>query len=355
MAELTGKRQSAISARAAGKNAMPNPVAEPRAGLSSGQFSDWFRLMLSAVTHEVGNSLQVYRLLSIMRNGEGSALVDDITHEYSRICLLGSYLKAEPGQKTVQDLRSHWPESQFDIEDAPDMRILKVKALCPQHISAFRSLLDETERILGDTEGMSSDVRFHFLRVQKYGRLLCDALSGLLRDDLESVVSVAPQRLVGKSSIAMACVQIANERSCSLVIAGIEPSLYGSYAASNPLFLRLIISNIFMNAHNAYNGSRGQCTISLAASRSGEMVRLAFTDNGRGMDPDTMGKLNSGIRTTTDDSPGHGAGFPYCRELAERLGGRLYVEHSEPGNGSTVVLELRGLAPATAYLSSERS
>ncbi len=328
------------------------PLCEQAAGIGAEKFSDWFRIMLAAVTHEVGNSLQVYRLLSMMRGGEGAGLIDRMTSEYSRIRLLGSYLGPCPEAKTVQDLRLQWTSREFPAGDTLESRARTVRELCPAHLAEFNAALDEAERIFGGMEEMSDDVRFHYARVQNYGKLLCGALDSLLRDDLDSVVSPAPQRIVGRGSIALTCVQVANERSCTLTIGEIDPSLYGASVSSNPLFIRLIVSNLLMNAHNA---RKGHCVVRFSATREGKTVRLAFRDNGSGMDGETMEKLNMGIRTTTSGAPGHGIGFAYCRELAGRLGGRLFVECSGPGRGTTVVLELAACQQGQPPQSAVRS
>ena len=67
-----------------------------------------------------------------------------------------------------------------------------------------------------------------------------------------------------------------------------------------------------------------------------------MTDQGCGMPTEIMGRLNAGLPTTTKEEPGkHGIGFQYCRELAEKMGGKLYIKESSLGVGTTVTLELR--------------
>jgi C4-dicarboxylate-specific signal transduction histidine kinase len=72
-------------------------------------------------------------------------------------------------------------------------------------------------------------------------------------------------------------------------------------------------------------------------------VFIRFQDRGCGMEQEIADKLNSGVQVTTKTGNGeeHGIGFCYCRELAKKMGGKLYIEQSEVDAGTTVVLELQ--------------
>jgi len=68
------------------------------------------------------------------------------------------------------------------------------------------------------------------------------------------------------------------------------------------------------------------------------MVRTNITDTGVGMEQTTINKifnLDDNVTTTgTNGEQGTGLGLLLCKELAERNGGRMFIE-SDLGNGST--------------------
>ena len=86
---------------------------------------------------------------------------------------------------------------------------------------------------------------------------------------------------------------------------------------------------------------KGSRNIQVMVCDREDRVAFHFTDSGVGMPPAVMKKLNSGIQVTTKDEGNHGIGFKYSRQLAEKIGGKLYVKGSIEGIGTTVVLELK--------------
>ena len=82
--------------------------------------------------------------------------------------------------------------------------------------------------------------------------------------------------------------------------------------------------------------------VEVSVHQKGIVAVFDCTDQGCGMPTEIMGRLNAGLPTTTKEEPGkHGIGFQYCRELAEKMGGKLYIKESSLGVGTTVTLELR--------------
>lgn len=117
----------------------------------------------------------------------------------------------------------------------------------------------------------------------------------------------------------------------------------GPFLQCNPAYITLIAENMIANAKRALELNGAPLEIGLGCTSGGNVYRIIVTDKGAGMPAEVMHKLNSGARVTTKpaEEPGeHGIGFQYSRKLAELMGGRLYVEKSEPGLGTTVVLEL---------------
>jgi signal transduction histidine kinase len=75
----------------------------------------------------------------------------------------------------------------------------------------------------------------------------------------------------------------------------------------------------------------------VTAGRVNGHVRLAVRDDGRGIDPQALGRIFEPFYTG-DDIQGSGLGLAIASELAERMSGRLSVQ-SEVGQ-TTFTLEI---------------
>lgn len=89
--------------------------------------------------------------------------------------------------------------------------------------------------------------------------------------------------------------------------------------------------------------------IHLRAFRNGDRIHVDITDNGCGMDSDTLHQVTEPFFTTRQD--GTGLGLSITRQLIELNGGDLHI-HSHQGEGTTVSVTLPAangdnLAPST--------
>jgi PAS domain S-box-containing protein len=105
------------------------------------------------------------------------------------------------------------------------------------------------------------------------------------------------------------------------------------FCQGDPTRLRQVISNLISNALKFT--ARGK--IGVVATREGDDVRVAVTDTGTGMAPETLGKLFDKFvqadTSTTRKYGGTGLGLAICRDLVALMGGSLSVE-STPDKGS---------------------
>jgi signal transduction histidine kinase len=108
------------------------------------------------------------------------------------------------------------------------------------------------------------------------------------------------------------------------------------------------LENLLANAfiHNP-PGTRVEVGLSREQRDGRACVTIAIRDNGRGMDPETAGRLFERYyrgMNTTEETAGSGLGMAIARQIVLAHGGDIEVE-SAPGRGTAVhirLLETRG-------------
>ena len=129
--------------------------------------------------------------------------------------------------------------------------------------------------------------------------------------------------------------------------ADVEPRVA---AAVDPSALRQILLNLLDNA--VKYGPRGQ-TVRVAVERAGAAVRLTVEDGGPGVTAEERERIwEPFVRGRAGEAwagGGSGIGLAVVRDLAERHGGRAWVEATRAGVGARFVVEL----PAAAMVPDE--
>jgi PAS domain S-box-containing protein len=121
----------------------------------------------------------------------------------------------------------------------------------------------------------------------------------------------------------------------------LEPMTIGLDATS----LEQIVLNLIVNARDAMpRGGKVTVTAQRPAEAmgpftSGRYARLAVSDTGTGIPPETLAKIFEPFFTTKPHGVGAGLGLSTCRMLVDRAGGTIRVS-SEQGVGTTFVIEL---------------
>jgi signal transduction histidine kinase/CheY-like chemotaxis protein len=118
------------------------------------------------------------------------------------------------------------------------------------------------------------------------------------------------------------------------------------YVGADRQRLRQVLINLMSNAVK-YNSFGGTVKI-VASQRGGDRVRIAVTDNGRGIPPEKMARLFTPfdrLEANERGIEGTGLGLALSRQLAESMGATLSVQ-SEVGVGSTFSIELPVVEPA---------
>ncbi|KAA1260741.1 Sensor histidine kinase TmoS [Rubripirellula obstinata] len=111
-----------------------------------------------------------------------------------------------------------------------------------------------------------------------------------------------------------------------------------------------LVLNLIVNAVNAMNGS-DEARIRIAGERIGDRLRVAISDNGKGMTDQQLERVGEPFFTNSEG--GLGLGIPICKTIVENHGGKLLFE-SELGEGTTVYFDL-GLAAASPESASPQS
>jgi signal transduction histidine kinase len=128
--------------------------------------------------------------------------------------------------------------------------------------------------------------------------------------------------------------------------------LDGEEVAFDPSRLARVIVNLLNNASGALLG-RGDTLarhaglvprIVIATRASTRGIEIAVTDNGPGMDAETLQKVFEPLFTTKNF--GTGLGLPAAQKIAEQHGGGVEVT-SKPGEGTSVIVWLPGSHAAT--------
>ncbi|MBI5743799.1 MAG: HAMP domain-containing histidine kinase, partial [Elusimicrobia bacterium] len=113
-------------------------------------------------------------------------------------------------------------------------------------------------------------------------------------------------------------------------------------ALVEPKELQRIISNLVNNSVEAFVDG-GAVALSLAAA--GGRVKLAISDDGKGIPPEVLSKLGQ-KGGTHGKAGGTGLGLYHARTYAESLGGSFNIK-SELGKGTTVTVELPAAGAVT--------
>jgi len=132
---------------------------------------------------------------------------------------------------------------------------------------------------------------------------------------------------------------------CSRVELEIEVDADLPPVRANPQQLERAIGNVVQNAYQAL-GDRGRVRVRTACARDNERgdadrwVEITITDDGPGMDEETLARACIPFFTTRD--AGTGLGLALCERLVRNQGGHLRLR-SQPGVGTEVKIRLSQL------------
>jgi light-regulated signal transduction histidine kinase (bacteriophytochrome) len=197
-----------------------------------------------------------------------------------------------------------------------------------RRIVSYAQLLDEHRTGAEDDES-----RFYLSQVIDESRRMRSLIGGLLSvtgpDSAEThTVPVAAQAALAQ---ARARLSAALSLAGATMVVDRLPQVMGDETALVEIFSQLID-----NALRYRSGAR-RLVIRVSAERRGDRIALLVGDNGVGIDPSKVARMFEpfyrALPIMRDAAEPSGTGLAVVRRLAERLGGRVWVE-SRPGEGS---------------------
>ncbi|NYZ74299.1 hypothetical protein H0O00_04090 [Candidatus Micrarchaeota archaeon] len=286
-----------------------------------------------AMTHEIGNSI-------LILNGKASAsgdcrllaITDSLSTIHYRTSALVSLAAKEHPHNTREWFFSDEETAKLKIRTEGKSVSADIKAIMElglEDVKKFKASLQEL-----DKTQVVSKVQKTKERLLKLGPRLANCLEKLIQGNFDldaEITELEVSELLSQGNTENCGIDLISKSGTETV-----------KVLVNPVFSAVIITNIFSNANRAMEHKNTLRNVQVIISERGDMVLFQFTDSGAGMPPGVMEKLNSGTPVTTKDEEGdHGLGFRCSRELAEKMGGKLYVKGSIAGIGTTVVLELK--------------
>ncbi len=103
--------------------------------------------------------------------------------------------------------------------------------------------------------------------------------------------------------------------------------------------IQQVFFNIIINAEFFMTQAHKKGNLVITAEKTGDMVRIAFADDGPGIPKDDINNIFTPFFTTKDIGKGTGLSLSICLSIINEHGGKIWVE-SEPGRGTTFFIEL---------------
>ena len=108
---------------------------------------------------------------------------------------------------------------------------------------------------------------------------------------------------------------------------------------ADPFQIQQVFLNIVINAEYFMVEAHKQGNLTVSTHKSGDMVRIVFTDDGPGIAPENLKHVFDPFYTTKGVGKGTGLGLSICHGIVSAHGGRIYAE-STVAKGASFTVEL---------------
>ncbi|HEX7364752.1 MAG TPA: PAS domain S-box protein [Dehalococcoidia bacterium] len=121
------------------------------------------------------------------------------------------------------------------------------------------------------------------------------------------------------------------------VVKQLAPDLPATVADAGQL--QQVFLNLIVNAETEMSLARGHGKLTVKTQRIGDIIRISFKDDGRGIASENLEKIFEPFFTTRQVGQGTGLGLSVCYGIVSEHNGKIYAE-SKPGRGATFIVEL---------------
>ncbi len=275
-----------------------------------------------AIRHASGGVVEVLYNASIFRNGTG-----EVAGVFAAARDITARKRAEQAlsERAAELARSNAELQQFAYVASHDLQEpLRMVANYTQLLARrYRGRLDPDadEFIAYAVEG-ATRMEALIQALLAYSRVTTQA---------QVPMRVSPDRIL---SVALANLTVAIQESGAIITSDPMPDVMADEVQLMQVFQNLV--------GNALKFRRGEpCQIHIAGTARGHECIFSVRDNGVGIAPEHHDRIFGLFQRLQARAayPGTGMGLAICKKIAERHGGRIWVE-SEPGEGSTFYFTL---------------
>ena len=103
--------------------------------------------------------------------------------------------------------------------------------------------------------------------------------------------------------------------------------------------IQQVFLNLIINAEQAMLAASDRGVLTVRSRHEGDLIRLGLSDDGPGMEQETLRRIFDPFFTTKETGEGTGLGLTISYGIIDEHGGRLWAE-SQPGRGTTFIIEL---------------
>jgi signal transduction histidine kinase len=189
----------------------------------------------------------------------------------------------------------------------------------------------------------SRDEIIHCLDMMK-DRL--ENLEGLIRDILDlsknsrTDLEFVPTKIFDVIHQLIFSLTDASHDNIEITVEGSEELL----VYSDPVRLKMIISNLLTNALNYADRQKTGSFIKISFSQQSDMFVISVKDNGVGIEPKYQKRIFDMFYRVAENSTGSGLGLYIVKETTERMNGTIHVI-SEKGKGTEFIVKLPNFKP----------